>query len=111
MSGTFAIGLMSGTSADGIDAALVEIDGTAARPEVRLVEFTSLPYPPEVREQLFAAFGKKANPRAICLLDVLLGELFAEAAAGVAAAAGVPLGQVEFIASHGQTVWHEPAAV
>ena len=51
-----AVGLMSGTSVDGIDAALVEISGDASSPEVKLVAFKNTPYPAAVREKIFAIF-------------------------------------------------------
>ena len=46
-----AVGLMSGTSVDGIDAALVELEGLGANPKVRLLAFRNMPYPPAVREK------------------------------------------------------------
>lgn len=108
MSETLAIGLISGTSADGIDAALVAIEGEP--PKARLLSFRTNPYPDEAREELFALFRQEAGSVArLCRLNFLLGELFAEAALAVARDAGVPMAEVGFIASHGQTVWHQPA--
>jgi anhydro-N-acetylmuramic acid kinase len=102
---------MSGTSADGIDAALVEIadaEGEPA-PRPRLLAFRTEPYPSEVREALFALFRQEAGAVArLCFLNFVIGELFAEAALAVAREGGVPIGDVTFIASHGQTVWHQP---
>jgi anhydro-N-acetylmuramic acid kinase len=105
-----AIGLMSGTSADGIDAALVEIDNShIPRLCLSLLAFTTLPYPEPARRELFGLFhgGETA---ALCRLNFVLGELFARAALAVASEAGVPIEDVDFIASHGQTVWHQPEA-
>lgn len=102
-----AIGLMSGTSADGIDAALVEIEGEP--PRVRLLAFRTEPYPDEVRAELFALFSQAPEAVArLCYMNFLLGELFAEAALAVAREAGVAMRKIDFIASHGQTVWHQP---
>jgi anhydro-N-acetylmuramic acid kinase len=104
-----AIGLMSGTSADGIDGALVAIEGEPPRP--RLLAFHSEPYPDEVRAELFALFHQEPGAVArLARLNYVLGELFAEAALAVAAKGGVPITSVAFIASHGQTVWHQPEA-
>jgi anhydro-N-acetylmuramic acid kinase len=102
---------MSGTSADGIDAALVAIAEAEGRLSVALRAFLSRPYPPAVREALFAAFSDRLTVSRICVLNAVLGELFAEAAIRVAAAAGIGPGELAFIASHGQTVWHQPDPV
>jgi anhydro-N-acetylmuramic acid kinase len=106
------IGLMSGTSADGIDAALVEWpDDAAARP-FRLLAFREQAFPAELQDRihrLAAARVAAADAlRELAALDVELGERFAAAAAEVAAAAGVALEAVDAVASHGQTVAHHP---
>jgi len=106
------IGLMSGTSADGVDAALVEWpEGEAARPFV-LRAFRHDAFPPELQERIHQlAAGRVAAGealRALATLDVALGERFAAAAAAVAAEAGLELAEVDAIASHGQTVAHYP---
>ncbi len=103
---------MSGTSADGVDAALVEWPaGNASRP-FELVAFRESPYPQELQQRIHRVAAGRSEPgRALAefaALDVELGERFAEAARGVAAAAGVALLDVDAIASHGQTVAHYP---
>ncbi len=108
--GRLCAGLISGTSADGIDAALVRITGAGAEARLDLVEFVSVPYPAEVRDELLALYADDA-PRAIarlCSLNVVLGQLFAEAASEVCRQAGVQASAVHVIGSHGQTVWHQP---
>ncbi len=108
--GRLCAGLISGTSADGIDAALVRITGAGAEARLDLVEFVSVPYPAEVRDELLALDADDA-PRAIarlCSLNVVLGQLFAEAALEVCRQAGVQASAVHVIGSHGQTVWHQP---
>ena len=76
-----AVGLMSGTSMDGIDAALVRLTGPAERPRVRLLAFDSLPYPPEVRQWVMGvAAGELTSAGGVSRLNFLLGELFANAA-------------------------------
>ncbi len=106
------IGLMSGTSADGIDAALVEWpDGPETRP-YRLRAFRERPFEPELQERIHAlAAGRLPGDRVLselAALDVELGERFAEAALELAADAGVRAGAIDAIASHGQTVAHHP---
>ena len=102
------IGLMSGTSADGVDAALVDIQAGAERPVLRLLAFETFPYPPGLRARILgvASGGSTAE---VCHLNAYLGELFAAAADGIARTAGVPLSAVDLIGSHGQTIHHLPA--
>ncbi len=103
------IGLMSGTSADGVDAALVEVGDEEAG--VRLIAFTGLPYPPELRREILdiSEAGCGAVDR-ICRLHAVLGEWFARAAFNVCREAGTAMSGVDLIGSHGQTVHHLPAA-
>ncbi|RMF85280.1 MAG: anhydro-N-acetylmuramic acid kinase, partial [Nitrospinota bacterium] len=105
-----AIGLMSGTSADGIDAALVNIEEGAA-PAVQLVAFATFPYPEEVREEILAVSDPQTGSvDRICRLNFLLGELFAEAALHIMQRGGVEADAVAVIGSHGQTIHHLPAS-
>src|SRR5574337_143125 len=103
------IGLMSGTSADGIDAALLEIIPGTKQPQLRLLRFDVFPFPGTLRKRILrvADAGSGATSE-ICRLNVLLGELFAKAAALVSRRAGVPLREVALIGSHGQTIAHCP---
>jgi len=107
--GALCIGLISGTSVDGIDVAVVRIDraGKGARPE--LVAFETVPYPVAVRAELLSLYDEQVNavPR-LCALNVVVGECFADATLGVCARAGIDLDEVALIGSHGQTVWHQP---
>jgi anhydro-N-acetylmuramic acid kinase len=103
-----AVGLMSGTSMDGVDAALVEIRGTAERPRVRLRAFVTLPYPPRVRERLLEIAGQKpASAGEISQLNFLLGHIFGEAARRVMQKGSVAAKRVRVIGSHGQTIYHQ----
>ncbi|MBB6669084.1 anhydro-N-acetylmuramic acid kinase [Cohnella nanjingensis] len=107
----YAVGLMSGTSVDGIDAALIEIrEGAASeRPEVRLIAFENTPYPAEARDEIFALFDpSRATVDRLGLLNVWLGELYAEAALSVIGSAGMAPEDVAVIGSHGQTIYHAP---
>jgi anhydro-N-acetylmuramic acid kinase len=106
------IGLMSGTSADGIDAALVEWPpGDAPRP-FRLLAHLEAPFPAYFQERIHTLAAGRCAPgvalRELAALDVALGEGFAAAARTVAEQAGVALDDVDAIASHGQTVAHYP---
>lgn len=101
------IGLMSGTSLDGVDAALIEIDGSTADLAWSLVAFRTIPYDARQREQIHAGITQ-GNAESLCRLHADLGEWFAAAAAELCHGCGVPLERVELIGSHGQTLWHEP---
>lgn len=106
------IGLMSGTSADAIDAALVEWpEGPEARP-FRLRAFREHPFPDGLQARIHAlAAGRLPAGEVLAELaglDVELGEHFAAAAEAVAKEAGLPLEAVDAVASHGQTVAHHP---
>jgi anhydro-N-acetylmuramic acid kinase len=100
------VGLMSGTSADGTDAALVEIAGSGESTRVRLLGYVSVPFVRALRERIFGL--AEADASELSDLDVLIGESFAQAAAAACDKAGVPLAQVHLIASHGQTASHRP---
>jgi anhydro-N-acetylmuramic acid kinase len=100
------LGLMSGTSLDGIDAALVELEEGGGRLGARLEAFLFVPYDIERRRAIRAALGGGA--RELCRLNVELGCWFADAAERLLREAGVPASALAAVGSHGQTVWHEP---
>jgi anhydro-N-acetylmuramic acid kinase len=102
------IGLMSGTSADGVDAALVDIRPGAQRPVLQLLAFETFPYPPGLRERILCV-ASGGSTEEVCHLNAYLGELFAEAAGRVARRTGMSLAAVELIGSHGQTIHHLPS--
>ena len=103
------VGMMSGTSVDGVDAAVVEIGGSAAAPQVKLLAFENRPYPPAVREQIFRLFQpQSATVDRVGYMNFLLGELYASAARSVIEKAGLRPGDIDLIGSHGQTIWHQP---
>ncbi|MBQ8953310.1 MAG: anhydro-N-acetylmuramic acid kinase [Clostridia bacterium] len=105
------IGLMSGTSADGMDAALVEITGFGLNTRVKLLNFVSIPYGEEVRgEILRLASGGAGGSRDMCLFSFLLGQLSLEACLAACERAGLPASAVDLVGSHGQTLYHAPAA-
>ena len=100
------IGLLSGTSADGTDAALCELEGAGEATRLVSSTFVTTPFPRALRERIFRL--AQADASELVDLDVLLGEAFAEAALEVAVAAGVRIEDVDLIGSHGQTAVHHP---
>lgn len=104
-----AVGLMSGTSMDGVDAALVAMDADPLRPSVELTAFVSAPYPEELRDSLadFAA-GAQISAEEVALLETSVAVAFASAFFDVCRRAGADPRAVDFIGSHGQTVAHVP---
>ena len=103
------IGLMSGTSVDGVDAALVEIQGHGLETQVELLGFHSHPFETEVRDRIFDLFQPVTSRiDEICQMNFLIGEVFADAALSVIREAGLAVEEVDLIGSHGQTVYHLP---
>jgi anhydro-N-acetylmuramic acid kinase len=101
------IGLMSGTSCDGIDACLVKITGTGLSTEVDIIGFETYPYENEIRELIFKASCKETGAvDEICQLNFTLGKLFADAAGQIARKMSIPLSDIDIIGSHGQTIYH-----
>ena len=92
-------GIISGTSVDGIDVAIIDIADTS----LKTIATSTTPYPPEVRAAILAASNATTHTATIARLNFLLGELFAEALRS----SGVPLETIQLIGSHGQTIFHE----
>lgn len=107
------IGLMSGTSADGIDAAAVEITGAPEKPLCRLLAYAETPYDDETRALIFRLFDTERTTAAfIAEMNFRLGRLYGAAAAALIAALArekrLDKGRIAAIGSHGQTVFHAP---
>ena len=103
------IGLMSGTSVDAVDAALVEIQGHGLGTQVELLAFHSHPFETEIRDRIFELFQPETSRvDEICQMNFLIGEVFADAALSVIREAGLVVEAVDLIGSHGQTVYHLP---
>lgn len=101
------VGLMSGTSADGIDAVLTRITGSGLSTKVEQLGFYFLPFDEQTRNRILAvAGGDFGGTHEICLLSTHLGRLYAQAVRGLLEETGTP--QVDLIGNHGQTVWHIP---
>jgi anhydro-N-acetylmuramic acid kinase len=102
------LGLMSGTSADGIEAALVRISGAPPNLKSKLEGQASLPIPKPIRQKILqVAEGTPVPAAEISQLNFRLGHLFAEAAIATCKKLRVPLKSVDLIASHGQTIFHQ----
>ena len=104
------IGLMSGTSGDGVDAALVEIHGNGLALQVKPLAFAPLPYPTALQRRILAA-STGGTVSEICHLNALLGEVFAKAALRVIKKAGLRPSDIHLLGSHGQTVRHRPKPI
>jgi len=113
------LGLMSGTSADGIDVALVRVTGLPAgrqgrgwRVRARLEKFCTFPFSAPVRRAILRVANANrqsiVSVAEISQLHFLLGELYAEAVARACRRFRVPLRHIDLIGCHGQTVYHQP---
>lgn len=104
-------GIMSGTSLDGIDVAIVRIDGSGIDAKVKLLHFESFSYEEEVREKLKQLCSiDHSNVALLCGMNFAIAERFADAVVSTAAAAGMKMEEIDLISTHGQTVWHIPVA-
>jgi anhydro-N-acetylmuramic acid kinase len=101
------VGLMSGTSLDGISAAAVRFSESTGRLSHELLAFETIPYTDAQRERVAAAMHT-ATAEQYCALNFEMGDWFAAAALGVMRHAGLSPVDVRAIASHGQTLWHTP---
>jgi len=102
-------GLMSGTSLDGIDVALVKITDSGIDTQVEQVAFKTIAYLPDVRQAILAACQPEASSvSSICSLNFILGQLFADAVCHVCQENDIDIKELDLIGSHGQTIWHQP---
>ncbi|MEI6444262.1 MAG: anhydro-N-acetylmuramic acid kinase [Nostocales cyanobacterium ELA583] len=105
MQPTRVIGLMSGTSVDGIDTALVEISGQEWDLKVELLAGETYPYPPQLREQILEiGAGTAVSIADLAAIDDAIAQSFAQAAQHIQAGHQ----EATLIGSHGQTVYHRP---
>lgn len=103
------IGLMGGTSADGVDAALVRITGWGPDTRVEQLAYVSVPFSDAVRARILdLAGGDFGGSRELGRMNALLGRLYLDACVELCRRAGVALSDVDLIGSHGQTVYHQP---
>ena len=101
------VGLMSGTSADGIDAVLTRITGSGTSTQVEQLGFYFLPFDSDTRRAILEICGgEHGGTREVCLLGTHLGRLYAQAVQELLQATGTE--KVDLIGNHGQTVYHIP---
>jgi anhydro-N-acetylmuramic acid kinase len=102
-------GVLSGTSMDGIDTVLVKIRRHGSYTNIRVLDFKTYPFPPEVKISILKNSQKEtARIDEICRLNFLLGKLFSNSVIKLCRKAGIKLEQVDIIGSHGQTIHHLP---
>ncbi len=102
------LGMISGTSVDGIDAALVEVDGVGQDATISTVGFRTVPWPDAVRAELLALYDDQQDAVArLCSLNVVVGQCFADAALTICQEHDIDPAELHVIGSHGQTVWHQ----
>jgi anhydro-N-acetylmuramic acid kinase len=103
------VGLMSGTSADGIDACLVQIDNTRKKLDVRTIGCKTYKFPQGVQQKIIQISNPSyQNLDEVLRLNMALGEYFAQAVFSVVKASGYDMKKIDLIGSHGQTVRHLP---
>ena len=106
-----AVGLMSGTSLDGIDTVLCEITGYDESTRVKQLNFTTVDIPESLRTKIRKCCSRELVPvDLICSLNFELGYLFADAVKRICKESDIQLEDLSFIASHGQTIFHIPKA-
>ncbi|EEM77708.1 Anhydro-N-acetylmuramic acid kinase [Bacillus thuringiensis serovar pondicheriensis BGSC 4BA1] len=109
MHGMYIAGVMSGTSLDGIDVALVRIEGSGVESKVELIHFTTVPFCNDIKSEIQQALSiENSNVQLICSLNFKLGLCFANAVKEVCKEANFSLEQLDLIGSHGQTIYHLP---
>jgi anhydro-N-acetylmuramic acid kinase len=96
-------GLISGTSADGIDAAVIDIDTHSTS----MVTSGCVLYPNDVRDSILAVSNAHAHTAQIARLNFLVGELFADALMAICEGSRTPLHSIDLVGSHGQTIFHD----
>ena len=103
------IGLMSGTSFDGLDIAVCEFQGSGLGTHIKVVNFITRDYKPEFKEDLKSIFAKKfADLEKITLLNAVIGSYYAELILESLKEWGISSSDIDLIASHGQSIFHAP---
>ena len=106
------IGLMSGTSMDGLDVALCEVSGSGLKTRMKLLQFETVPYTSEVKENISAVFARKTiDFERLCILNPWIGILHGKMVLSCIEKWKLNIEDVDLIASHGQTVLHSPNTV
>ncbi len=105
------VGLMSGTSCDGIDACLIKIEGSGLATRVDFMGFETYSYPDEIRKIILEASQKKTGSvDLVCRLNFTLGKLFARSVRLIAEKTSIPISGIDLVGSHGHTIYHIPSS-
>lgn len=105
----YAIGLMSGTSLDGVDVVLVKISGHSEETVIQQVDFITVKIPKKTLINIKKCLSlESSNSKLLCSLNFELGELFGNAAVQICKKNKIDSSTIKFIASHGQTIYHQP---
>lgn len=103
------IGLMSGTSLDGLDIALCRVSGSGTRTNLELLHFVTTPYDAIFRDRIREVFAQRMiDQQLLCGLNAYIGKVHARLILEALENWGIPAADVDLIASHGQTVYHAP---
>jgi len=103
------IGLLSGTSVDAVDAVLVKISNSGLETKIKVLDFINIPIEEELRKLVFKCSSKEdSNVEEICRLNFILGHLFAVAVKIILRKNSQSSKDIDFIGSHGQTIYHIP---
>ncbi|WP_299761696.1 anhydro-N-acetylmuramic acid kinase [uncultured Pontibacter sp.] len=106
------IGLMSGTSLDGLDIALCEFTGHGTQTQINVREFATMPYEASFKQEVKAIFSKRqVDLEKVCLMNAYIGSFHAELINACLLKWHVKASEVDVIASHGQTIYHAPASL
>src|SRR5690606_10550130 len=106
------VGLMSGTSFDGLDVALCEFSGSGTTTGVTLLQFETVAYDPRFKEDVKSVFSKKqVDLEKVTLMNAVIGRYFGELVLQCLEKWGVDKAAVDLIASHGQTIFHAPRSL
>jgi anhydro-N-acetylmuramic acid kinase len=107
--GRTIIGLMSGTSLDGLDVALCEIEGFGAKTKIEVKEFVTVSYEPSFKKKIKEIFSKhEVDLEKVCLLNAYVGTQHATMVNACLQKWNIKKEAVDIIASHGQTIYHAP---
>jgi len=105
-------GVMSGTSGDGIDVAVTTItpspDDSQTPPGVELKGSVTVPFAADTRALLFKLFSQEVTLKEVCDANFALGAVFGDAVVTAVGQLGMELGSIDLVASHGQTIFHNP---
>ncbi|MCS7099955.1 MAG: anhydro-N-acetylmuramic acid kinase [Sulfolobales archaeon] len=104
------VGAISGTSADGVDIAVVDVENHGRSIKWRLVSKNVVPYHPDVKKKVLLS-SEVGSVEDVCVLNYVIGLLFAKAIVGTLESSGISSSEVDAIGSHGQTVYHMPEYV